>query len=165
MQGGRRRFIKYGVAGAMALAGAGLWWRWREGTPPRGFAYTDDTRAVICAVAPALLRGTAGAGRGKEVVAAVEQAVVGLSAAAQSEIQDLLALLALAPARRILAGVKSPWSQAAVSEVEAFLEDWRFSRIALLQQGYAALHDLVLGAWYGNPTAWESIGYPGPPEV
>jgi len=25
------------------------------------------------------------------------------------------------------------------------------------------LHQLVLAAWYGNPRAWSSIGYLGPP--
>ena len=29
----------------------------------------------------------------------------------------------------------------------------------------AAVHDLVLGAWYAQPESWEAIGYPGPPEV
>jgi hypothetical protein len=35
----------------------------------------------------------------------------------------------------------------------------------LLQQGYQALHDLVLAAWYARPDSWPAIGYPGPPEV
>jgi hypothetical protein len=24
------------------------------------------------------------------------------------------------------------------------------------------MHDLVLGAWYANPSNWAAIGYPGP---
>ena len=40
-----------------------------------------------------------------------------------------------------------------------------YSRFALLQGAYAALHDLVLGAWYARPEAWPTIGYPGTPEI
>jgi hypothetical protein len=47
----------------------------------------------------------------------------------------------------------------------AFLESWRHSRFDLLKSGYAALHDIIFGAWYAHPDSWESIGYPGPPEV
>jgi hypothetical protein len=50
-------------------------------------------------------------------------------------------------------------------EVAAFLQGWRTSRLGLLRSAYAALHDLVLGAWYGTPDTWEAIGYPGPPEI
>ncbi len=49
--------------------------------------------------------------------------------------------------------------------MHAFLERWRWSRIALLQSGYFALHDLVLGAWYANESAWGMLGYAGPPNV
>ena len=59
----------------------------------------------------------------------------------------------------------SPWPEASREEVTAFLERWRFSRWALLQQGYQALHDLVLAAWYARPDSWPAIGYAGPPEV
>jgi len=35
-------------------------------------------------------------------------------------------------------------------------------RFALLRIAYHALHDLVLGAWYAQPSNWVAIGYPGP---
>jgi hypothetical protein len=35
----------------------------------------------------------------------------------------------------------------------------------LLRSGYAALHQLVLAAWYGNARAWPAIGYGGPPSL
>ena len=40
-----------------------------------------------------------------------------------------------------------------------------YSEDELLRSAYAALHDLVLGAWYGNPDNWPGIGYPGPAEI
>lgn len=67
--------------------------------------------------------------------------------------------------RGLLTGVWGSWETASPSQVEAFLRRWRYSRFGLFQSAYAALHDLVLGAWYGQPEAWAAIGYPGPPAV
>jgi len=85
--------------------------------------------------------------------------------AVQRELADLFRLLDIRIARRVLAGISSDWKNADPDEVAAFLERWRTSRIGLLQAGYFALHDLVLGTWYSEPAAWEAIGYPGPPNV
>jgi hypothetical protein len=46
--------------------------------------------------------------------------------------------------------------------VAEFLQGWRTHRFGMLRGAYAALHDLVLGAWYAQPDAWAAIGYPGP---
>ncbi|MYM91935.1 hypothetical protein GTP91_32755, partial [Rugamonas sp. FT82W] len=89
-------------------------------------------------------------------------AIHGLPLATQKEVQDLFGLLALAPARRWLAGVSGSWGEAAPQEVAAFLERWRHHRLAMLQTAYLALHDLILGSWYAEPSTWAGIGYPGP---
>jgi hypothetical protein len=81
------------------------------------------------------------------------------------EIADLFRLLDIRIARTLLAGVSTEWTDVDPAEVSTFLERWRTSRIALLQAGYFALHDLVLGAWYVDPSTWEAIGYAGPPNV
>jgi hypothetical protein len=92
-------------------------------------------------------------------------AIAGLSASAQREIAELFGLLGVAPARMLVAGVWPSWENASAADIAAFLERWRTSRFALLRSAYAALHDLVLGAWYGDAGSWAAIGYPGPPEV
>lgn len=156
----RRRFLKVGLAGSVLLACAGQ---------VRGAG--DEEAAMLAAVAGAVLAGmlpAAGAPRRAaldETVRGVRQAVAGLSAPAQKEVGELFSLLTMAPGRRLLAGVSVPWAEAGEAEVAAFLERWRFSRFALLQGAYAALHDLLLGAWYGRSDTWAAIGYPGPPEV
>ena len=71
-------------------------------------------------------------------------------------------IAALAPARRLLAGVSGGWSGADAAQVSAFLQDWRFHRFDMLQSAYHALHDLIIGAWYADPSTWAAIGYPGP---
>jgi hypothetical protein len=89
--------------------------------------------------------------------------VLALPPAARSELGQLFSLLALAPARRAFAGVASPWEEAGIAEVGAFLDRWRDSGWALKRSAYDALHQLVIAAWYANPRAWPAIGYPGPP--
>jgi hypothetical protein len=46
--------------------------------------------------------------------------------------------------------------------VADFLQSWRKHRLAMPQTAYLALHDLVLGSWYADPSSWAAIGYPGP---
>jgi len=88
--------------------------------------------------------------------------VLGLPLATQKEVQDLFGLLALGPARRLLAGVAGGWEQADPQQVAAFLTSWCTHSLQTLQVGYHALHDLIMGAWYADPSTWETIGYPGP---
>jgi hypothetical protein len=45
------------------------------------------------------------------------------------------------------------------------LARWQASRVSLLRSAYGGLHQLLLAAWYGNPLAWQAIGYPGPPRL
>jgi hypothetical protein len=105
------------------------------------------------------------AGACSKVVDGVRQAVAALSPAAQRDIGELFMLLNIAPARGALTGIWGPWSEASATDITAFLERWRHSRLALLQAGYHALHDLILAAWYAEPESWADIGYPGPPAL
>jgi hypothetical protein len=156
----RRQFLKVGLTGSFLLACAG-----------RVSAASDEEAAMLSAIAAAMLAGMLPGEQGaratalSETVAGVRRAVAGLSLQSQKEVGELFLLLTLAPTRRLLAGVAAPWHEAGEAAVAAFLESWRFSRFGLLQGAYAALHDLVLGAWYARPEHWEAIGYPGTPEV
>jgi hypothetical protein len=171
----RRTFLFAGIAGATALAAAG-WLRSRQDTPvivgTQATAPLDpDAFAIVAAVTPVFLDGalpgdaTAAAAAVRETVANVGLAIAGLPPAAQKELGQLFALLGLAPARIALARVSSPWPQASRDEIAAFLESWRTSRFLLLHSAYAALHQLVFAAWYGDPASWPAIGYPGPPRL
>ena len=100
-----------------------------------------------------------------ETVDGVDAAVGGLPPATQAELAQLFALLGVAPARFALAGLTTAWPDAQPDAVQAALERWRTSRVALLRSAYDGLHQLVLAAWYGNPRAWDAIGYPGPPRL
>jgi hypothetical protein len=171
METSRRTFLKAGAFAALALAAGGGIYRAIQPPLPQRFVLGGEARDALHAIIPAVLAGVLpDAGERETRIAAtaagVQQAILGLPFATQKEIQDLFVLLALAPARRLLTGISGRWSQASVAQVSSFLQDWRVHRLGLLRSAYQALHDLVLGAWYADPSSWAAIGYPGPiPEL
>jgi hypothetical protein len=168
METTRRGFLKKTAFAALVLAAGGGIYRATHTPAPARFVLTGEAAAALHAIIPAILAGVLpadGAARAAAIAATtarVHQTILGLPLATQQEVQDLFGLLALAPARRFLAGVPHQWSAATVPEVSAFLQSWRLHRIGMLQSAYAALHDLVFGAWYADPATWPAIGYPGP---
>lgn len=171
----RRTFIKTGIAGGLLLATAALFQKSLDRLGKQalvaGNPLDPSLDKVVRAIAPVLLQGpfpASGAERGAaldRIARDVAAAVAALSASAQQEVAELFALLAFAPTRIAAAGLSSPWEQATAAEIDDFLRGWQHSRIGLLNSGYQALHDLVLGAWYADPQSWAAIGYPGPPAV
>ena len=167
----RRRLLKAGLAGGalLAIAGGVAWFARRVTDTGAPRALDADASAIVRAIVPAMLAsalpppGDARTGAIDETVAGVDRAIAGLPPAARAEIAQLFALLALAPGRRVFAGVASPWAEASASEVDTFLRAWQSSGWALKRTAYDALHQLVIAAWYANPRSWPAIGYPGPP--
>jgi len=172
----RRTFILAGVAGAAALVTAG-WLRSTRVVPAdnasaaRAPALDPDADEVLSAVVPVFLAGTlppdddAARHEVRATIAAVGTAIAGLPPAAQHELAQLFSLLGFAPARLTLARVTPGWREAPSAEVAAFLTRWRDSDFLMFRSAYAALHQLVFAAWYGDPAAWPAIGYPGPPPM
>ena len=160
----RRSFLKVGLLGTLALATAGGLYRMiRPADIPRSFTMDEAAKSVLMAVVPAMLKNAISSPEDVEVaIARVGDAIRGLPLVTQKEVQDLFALLALGPSRRLLAGIPDDWHLAKPEDVSAFLQDWRFSRIALFQGAYLGLHDLITGSWYSHESTWASIGYPGP---
>lgn len=172
METSRRSFLKIGALAAVALAVGGGIYRATHGSSHQTFVLDGEARAALEAIVPAILAGSLPAAppaRNAAVaatIARVHDAILGLPLSTQKEVQDLFGLLALAPARRFVAGVPSAWAESTPAQVAAFLQDWRFSRFGLLRSAYGAMHDLVLGAWYADSSSWAAIGYPGPmPEL
>jgi len=170
----RRTFLVAGFAGGAALAAA-YWLRGTREVVPSSTAVASlaqldrEAPAIIAAIVPVLLATALPddvAERGDavdETVANVARAIAGLPPFTQKELAELFSLLGLAPTRIAVARVNSPWAQASPDEIAAFLDRWRTSDWKLLRSAYDALHQLVYAAWYGNPRAWSSIGYDGPP--
>lgn len=165
----RRRFLKAGLFGALALATAGgLYRTFRAAPVPSPFLLDAQGISALRAIAAAMLQGALPANTAAgldSAVAGTQAAIAGLPLATQKEIQDLFGLLVLGPTRRFLVGLPDDWAEAKPADVAAFLQNWRLHRIQMLQGAYAALHDLILGAWYADPQNWAAIGYPGPHKV
>ena len=168
---GRRTFLKVGVAAGAALL---LVRCLRAPAPspatPAAFALPAATRAIFAAIVPVMLdgalpEGAEAASARRDALQSIEATIGGLPPAARDELADLFSLLDFAPTRCLVAGVWSSWTEASTEAIAAFLDRWRTSRLALLRSGYAALHQIVLGAWYAQPRAWPAIGYAGPPSL
>jgi hypothetical protein len=164
----RRSLFKLGFAGAavLVLAGGGLA-LWQRGLTAEG-QLTAAGRAVFDALARAILDGSlpAGAVARRAAIDAqllrVDAAISAFPPAVRGELADLLGLLASAPGRLAFAGLTTDWPDATVPQLQAMLERWRFSSLALRQQAYHALRELTNAAYYADPQAWAAMGYPGP---
>ncbi len=80
----------------------------------------------------------------------------------QAELAQLMGILVSPVGRRTLAGLQPPWAGASVLEVQQALQSMRLSSLALRQQSYHALHDLVGVAYFADASTWPALGYPGP---
>ncbi|HCN89444.1 MAG TPA: hypothetical protein DIT28_09725 [Oxalobacteraceae bacterium] len=161
----RRSFLKVGLAGAVALALAGgLYRALRTPSPLDKFTLDGDAKSALAAIVAVVLKGALPVSRQdtEAAIVRVQGAIAGLPLITQKEIQDLFALLTLGPTRRFLAGIPDNWSNAKPDDIAAFLQNWRFHRISMLQSAYLALHDLIIGPWYADESTWTSIDYPGP---
>lgn len=95
----------------------------------------------------------------------IDALIAALPPHAQGELSQLLALLASAAGRRTLAGLNEEWSLTNAADIQHGLQAMRMSSISLRQQAYHALHDIVGGAYFAEPSTWAMLGYPGPVAV
>jgi hypothetical protein len=95
----------------------------------------------------------------------IDAVVAALPPHAQSELSQLLALLATGAGRRVLAGLDRPWAEADVAQIQQALQSMRLSSVGLRQQAYQALHDIVGGAYFSDRQTWSLLGYPGPRDI
>jgi len=166
----RRRVIFVGVAGAVAAGAALVLPRLGSSTTPSGVALASGHADMLRAVTQALLGSalpTDVDARNREltrVTTATGALITNLPPSTRKEIADLFGLLALKPARALL-GYSGDWVSADIAAVATFLAGLRDSSIGLKQQAYFALHDLLLGSFYAEPSTWAATGYPGPPQI
>jgi hypothetical protein len=164
----RRTLLGLGVAGvaALSMVGVGASWMyepaWHEGQlRPAG-------RAVLRAVANAVLDGSLSEEpRDRDAaldfhLQRMETTIDGLPVHVQDEVAMLLGLLSVAPLRRALGGLALSWTAASIGEVQAALESMRASSLMVRRQAYGALRDLTHAAYFSDPSTWTSLRYPGP---
>ena len=167
----RRRIIFVGVAGAVAAGAALVLPRLSSsGAALSGVALAAEHKDMLRTITQALLGSalpTDADARNREltrVTTATGALIANLPPSTRKEIADLFGLLALKPARALL-GYSGDWVGADIAAVTKFLADLRDSSIGLKQQAYFALHDLLIGSFYAEPSTWAATGYPGPPQL
>jgi hypothetical protein len=166
----RRNLLKLGLASAVVLGAAGGAAVLIE-PGLRAGKLTATGRAIFMAVGRAILDGSLPdePAKGHQAIEGLLERVDALTLAlpphAQAELSQLLALLGTAAGRMSLAGLRRNWPHAEVAETQAALQAMRVSRLALRQQAYQALHDIVGGAYFSDATTWPLLGYPGPLKI
>jgi len=163
----RRTLLKVGIATATLLALAGgtlaLLRPARTGgrlTPGAQAMFAALARAVLGALLPPEPARQAHALQG--LVQRLEATITGMPPAMQAEVDELLTIAASAPGRYALLGVSSAWDAAGVDELTQALQALRVSNLALRQQAFHALRDIINAAWFAEPATWAAIGYSGP---
>lgn len=163
----RRTLLKLGFAATAALAAGGTAFTWLRPGVVSGHL-TEDGKIIFVAAARAILEGTLPIGAAELSAALLahldrlDQAIANFPLATRDELSQLLAVLATAPGRWLLCGLRPAWNQAELAEIQAALHGMRISRIAVRQQAYHALRDLTNAAYYGDSSVWRLLDYPGP---
>ena len=166
----RRSVLKLGMASAVVLSIAGGLAALLQPGLQNG-KLTLAGRELFASVGRAILQGTLPADP-KDAAQAVTGLVdridaltLALPPHVQAELSQLVGLLCTAAGRRGLAGLDTDWSLASATQVQAALESMRYSGLALRQQTYQALHEIVGGAYFSDNSTWSAVGYPGPVTV
>lgn len=166
----RRTLLKLGALSATVLVVAGsitalLQPGLRQGklTPAAQDIFSSVARAILDRTLPAeqidKQRALAG------LLSRIDDLTQAFPPHVQAELSQLLGLLSTAVGRRTLAGLASDWPSASVTEVQQALQSMRVSRLALRQQSYHALHDIVGAAYFSDASTWATLGYPGPVNI
>ena len=163
----RRTLMTVGLAAAALLAVAGG--TLALVTPARRDGkLTEPTRVMLASVARAVLASllpqepAAQAAALEAHLSRVQHTIAGMPPPVQAEIDELLSIVASAPGRLALVGLKADWRTAAVADVTLALQGLRESSLALRQQAFHALRDITNGAYFADPSTWAAIGDPGP---
>jgi hypothetical protein len=174
--GDRRGFLKKGLFGAALLfVGAAVPLALRGGidrVAPRGHLklFTRHEHAIFAAIAARIVPGDGAgaawpsaealdcAGKADALMATVHPAV-------GAELRQLLRLFESGLSGLLTNLRPTPFTRLTPVEMDARLEAWRHSRLALLRSGYQALKRLAQATYYSSPEIYARVGYPGPPVV
>ena len=166
----RRTLLKVGVASAVLLAVVGSGAALIQPGLERGAlsaAGRDIFRAIGVGVLDKTLPDEANAKAAAltALLGRVDVLISALPPHAQSELSQLLSILATSAGRRALAGLSIAWADASAADIQSALQGMRLSSLAVRQQAYAALHDITAGAYFSEPSTWVVLGYPGPVSI
>jgi hypothetical protein len=166
----RRTLLKFGLAATAVIAVAGGGSALLRPGLQDG-RMTAAARAVFGAVARGVLQGMLPADptvRDAALAAhltRLDDTLAAFPCATQSELSQLIALIATVPGRSAIVGLHTDWDAASDAQLQTAMQDMRTSSLAMRQQIFHALRDLTNAAYFADPQAWTSLGYPGPQAV
>ncbi len=169
----RRRLLKVGLLGTALLGTAGLTATLSgcsASTPKAGFAVIRESDLpFLQALIPVMLAGAVAPAQMQQAInATIENLDYSLNHLSPELLKltvQLFDVLAMPITRGPLTGIWGSWENASSDDVQAFLERWQNSSLALLKMGHASLLQLVMMSWYSREESWAHCGYPGPPTV
>jgi hypothetical protein len=170
----RRGLLQAGVVGSAAIWAGGMLGCSRRQAAPSGamgqrVALSPQGEEILRAVAPVVLGPLLPDDRAVREqaldagMASLDDYLAHLSQPLQDEACSAFGTLDLLPARLLLLGTSSRWSEASPHRIESFLRAARDSRFYLLRRMYVFLQSMTVLAWFDQPAAWPGVGYPGPP--
>ena len=129
---------------------------------------SEAARAMFIAVARAVLGPLLPQGAAAQAQALqahldrLQGTIAGMPPAMQSELDELVTIVASTPGRLALVGLRADWLNATDAEVSAALQGLRESSLALRQQVFHALRNITNASYFADRSTWSAIGYPGP---
>lgn len=173
----RRSFLKKGIFGAaILLVGGAVPLALRGGlyrARPRGALrlFTPHEYAIFAAIAGRMVPGDGADDAGWPTAEALDCAGKADVLMAQAhpkvgaELRQLLRLFESGLGGLFTNARPTPFTRLGPAEMDARIEAWHHSRLALLRSGYQALKRLAQATYYSSPETYARVGYPGPPAL
>lgn len=134
-------------------------------------ALTQQDRTLLSAIAPVMLKGSFPTNKQEQQAAlnkmlpVIDTVIFNLGPHNAKQMSDLFMLLNFGVTRGLTTGVWSKWENASETEIENFLNKWRYSSLGLFNLGYNGINQLLTASWFGQKESWQQIAYPGPPHA
>ena len=166
----RRNFLKLGAASSAALTATSLTATLTgcSQPPPTDGSWKvlrSDDLVFLNAVIPVMLKGSlpedpmARKTAIENSLSYIDIAIFNLGPHNAAQMVDLFNLLNMRVSRGLTTGVWSKWENASEQEVDNFLTSWRESSVTLFNLAYNGLNKLMCATWFGQPLAWDKVGY------
>lgn len=158
----RRHFILSGIAIGTTLSLGLTGWHYSR-LPDK-----DNRRWLLSVLLPALLYGALprDSSLAAEQLQRTEQAVLDfmpfLPLSQQQQLDQLFNALAQPLVQLAVSGHVLAADDVSTLQRIDMLNSWRNSYLALLQQAYHGLRELLMGAYYGQPEHWLPLNYNAP---
>ena len=165
----RRRVLKYGVLGSVALASGGIGISFQRTrlvqVPSTLKVFTDVEFSILSAVTDRLFPNNPPfpSGSAAQVPERVDELMSTMPITVVEEFKQVLTLVENALTGLVFNGTPKPFSQCTPEVQDEILEDWRTSSLHFRRMVFRGLSGVCAGAYYGEESRFAAIGYGGPP--